>query len=129
MINILRSSERYPHLSIAHHENMLISPQRIYRQLHNIVSADPIAGAHTALLIIPQGQLVSSASTFGFDSVIRGSELDDIESETPWLDGPERLRLLHGLASQWEEDESPRVECEVRLLRRIDESQLKSNIS
>jgi hypothetical protein len=35
------------------------------------------------------------------------------EDDEPWLEGPERLRLLLGLASQWEEDESPRVECEV----------------
>jgi hypothetical protein len=48
-----------------------------------------------------------------------GDEGDEEEEEVtdsePWLEGPERLRLLLGLASQWEEDESPRVECEVSL--------------
>lgn len=38
---------------------------------------------------------------------------DEEEDDEPYLEGPERLRLLLGLASQWEEDESPRVECEV----------------
>ena len=33
--------------------------------------------------------------------------------DEPWLDEPERLRLLLGLASQWNEDDSPRIECEV----------------
>jgi hypothetical protein len=40
-------------------------------------------------------------------------EEEEEEEEEPYLDEPERLRLLCGLASQWEEDESPRVECEV----------------
>jgi len=38
---------------------------------------------------------------------------EEEEVDEPWLEGPERLRLLLGLASQWEEDASPRVECEV----------------
>lgn len=35
------------------------------------------------------------------------------EEEEPYLDEPERMRLLLGLASQWTQDESPRIECEV----------------
>lgn len=42
-------------------------------------------------------------------------EGDEDEEDEPWLEGPERLRLLLGLASQWEEDASPRVECEVSI--------------
>ncbi|GMK57103.1 hypothetical protein CspeluHIS016_0309430 [Cutaneotrichosporon spelunceum] len=38
---------------------------------------------------------------------------EDEEDDEPYLEGPERLRLLLGLASQWEDDESPRVECEL----------------
>jgi hypothetical protein len=44
---------------------------------------------------------------------IEETDTDEDEGEEPYLDGPERMRLLCGLASQWEEDESPRVECEV----------------
>lgn len=46
----------------------------------------------------------------GYDAA---SDEDEGDDDEPWLEGPERLRLLLGLASQWEEDESPRVECEV----------------
>ena len=47
-----------------------------------------------------------------------GAEKEEEEGEgegddEPWLDEPERLRLLLGLASQWSEDDSPRIECEV----------------
>ncbi|EIW70062.1 hypothetical protein TREMEDRAFT_61824 [Tremella mesenterica DSM 1558] len=38
----------------------------------------------------------------------------DEEEEEPYLEDPERLRLILGLASQWEEDASPRVECETQ---------------
>jgi hypothetical protein len=34
------------------------------------------------------------------------------DEDVVYLDHPERLRLLLGLASQWEEESSPRVECE-----------------
>jgi len=93
---------------------MLVSPSRIDQYLRDILVAELNPYIHTALLIKPQGQLISSASTFSYDAA--GStdhESDGVEEEGQWLAGPERLRLLLGLASQWEEDESSRVQCEV----------------
>ncbi len=91
---------------------MLVSPSRIHSNLVDLtLKSDDL---HTALLILPQGQLISLASTFGVRTSDQGEgSPKDREEEGLWLDGPERLRLLLGLASQWEEDESPRVECEV----------------
>jgi hypothetical protein len=68
-------------------------------------------------LILPQGQLLSSATAYN-DYPEENGEEDanggtDESGDEPYLDDPERMRLLLGLASQWEEDESPRVECEV----------------
>ncbi|KAK4689586.1 hypothetical protein P7C73_g500, partial [Tremellales sp. Uapishka_1] len=89
---------------------MLISPSRIHSALTLLLSPFPSLGPHTALLITPQGELLSLSSTTRED--------DEFEaSGEPWLETPERTRLLLGLASQWEEDESNRVECELgRLL-------------
>lgn len=115
---------------------MLISPIRIYELLSSLLEADESAGPHTALLITPSGQLLAHATLpdgedgsggdeggdgdGGEDEVDGEGEEEDGASEgaeegddEPWLEGPERLRLLLGLASQWEEDASPRVECEV----------------
>ncbi|CAD6567231.1 MAG: hypothetical protein TREMPRED_003418 [Tremellales sp. Tagirdzhanova-0007] len=66
---------------------------------------------HTALLIVPQGQLISSASTYGYNS--SDQLISEVDEEARWLAGPERVRLLLGLASQWEEDESAHIECEL----------------
>ena len=102
---------------IRHCTDMLLSAQRIHRQLKDIISIQVSQGLHTALLIVPQGRLICTATTFSSELVERGSASEDAEDEDRWLEGPERLRLLLGLASQWEEDESPRMECEVRWSR------------
>jgi hypothetical protein len=81
---------------------MLLSPVLIHQQLEGIIG---LVYIHTAILISPNGQVVASAS--------RGDSDDDPVDTGPELDGPERRRLLLGLAAQWQEDESPRVECEV----------------
>jgi hypothetical protein len=117
---------------------MLVSPIRVHNLLAGLLDED---GPHTALLITPPGQLIAQASLDdegsepngtnatdaseadtgeredsgseggSEDGSEEGSEEDD--DDEPYLEGPERLRLLLGLASQWEDDESPRVECEV----------------
>lgn len=113
---------------------VLISPARINDLLTSLLDNDAGAGPHTALLITPQGQLLSHVTLSYDDDGDDGEEEEgdsgftdaeangdagdgdgdtDDDAEEPWLEGPERLRLLLGLASQWEEDESPRVECEV----------------
>ncbi|WOO86196.1 uncharacterized protein LOC62_07G009682 [Vanrija pseudolonga] len=112
---------------------VLISPARINDLLTSLLDNDAGAGPHTALLITPQGQLLSHVTLSYDDDGDEGAEEEeedaeftdaeangdaadgDTEDDTeePWLEGPERLRLLLGLASQWEEDESPRVECEL----------------
>ena len=90
---------------------MLISPQHIHRHLYDIVSSGVGHVPHTALLIVPQGQLISSASTYGSNP--SDQLIGEADEEVQWLAGPERVRLLLGLASQWEEDESDLIECEV----------------
>jgi hypothetical protein len=82
---------------------MLLSPLQLHADLSRLTSPSP-SEPHTALLILPHGRLLCSASKY--------DEMEFAEDE-PYLDEPERLRLLCGLASQWEEDESSRVECEV----------------
>lgn len=111
---------------------MLVSPIRVYDLLSGVLEPSEDDGPHTALLITPPGELISYSTLpedDAGDSETSGEELDDevpgdeleeaIEDvqaeEEPYLEGPERLRLLLGLASQWEDDESPRVECEVGL--------------
>jgi hypothetical protein len=83
---------------------MLLSPATCHRKLQDLLG-ESSEGPHTALIATPYGQLVSVASN---------SRDEEEESDEPWLDEPERIRLLLGLLSQWEEDESPRIECEVR---------------
>jgi hypothetical protein len=93
----------------------------------SILSTSVDAGPHTALFILPQGRLLASVTRYdvlydeitGEEADVAGLSLGETEAgveggqEEPYLDEPERIRLLCGLASQWEEDESPRVECEV----------------
>ena len=94
--------------------NMLLSPQRIHQQLVRLTSTDDTLGPHTALLILPQGQLISSAMAVLSDQgQVEQHALGETANE-PWLEGPERIRILLGLASQWGEEDSPRIECEVR---------------
>lgn len=110
---------------------MLISPIRVYDLLKGLLEPDEDKGPHTALLITPSGQLLSQAvlpeedvdeeREANGDAGEAAGEVEEEEGEEvddePWLEGPERLRLLLGLASQWEEDESPRVECEVGIVK------------
>lgn len=83
---------------------MLLSPALCHDKLEALL-AESSSGPHIALIATPNGQLVSSAT-------IPLPE-EEVESDEPWLDEPERIRLLLGLLSQWEEDTSPKVECEV----------------
>lgn len=110
---------------------MLVSPIRVYGLLSGLLGASDADGPHTALLITPQGQLLAKATVDDEDFEENGDaegdgedgadkedeeeqeDGDEDDDDEPYLEGPERLRLLLGLASQWEEDESPRVECEV----------------
>lgn len=114
---------------------MLLSPGHLNDLLESVLSFDGVSGdgVHTALLLMPHGQLLACAtaaetsqadvaSASGAPEGEEGEEQgntedtdsDDLDGEEePYLERPERLRLLSGLASQWEEDESPRVECEV----------------
>lgn len=110
---------------------MLVSPIRVYKLLSGLLGASDADGPHTALLITPQGQLLAKATVDDEDYEENGDaegegedgadkededeqeDGDEEDDDEPYLEGPERLRLLLGLASQWEEDESPRVECEV----------------
>lgn len=110
---------------------MLFSPVQIHDLLSSLLSnASEGDGVHTAMLLVPQGQLLAcatssyvapdeSASAQDPENLDEEDEThlsgdDEDDDEEPYLDKPERLRLLSGLASQWEEEESPRVECEVR---------------
>lgn len=112
---------------------MLVSPIRVHGLLSGLLGATDADGPHTALLITPQGQLLAKASIDDEDDYEENGDAegegedgedkedeeeqddgDEDDEDEPYLEGPERLRLLLGLASQWEEDESPRVECEVR---------------
>lgn len=84
---------------------MLLSPKKIRLQLLGCLSSESNQ-AHTALILLPNGQILASASLY--DEM--EAEEDDDE---PYLEEPERLRLLAGLASQWDEGQSPKIECEV----------------
>lgn len=101
---------------------MLISPAKIHASLSALLSSTPVSGPHTALLITPQGQLISAASIPADEDEEsgEGEEGDDVArtgviTEEPYLDPPARLRLLLGLASQWNQGESPKMECEVMI--------------
>jgi len=87
---------------------MLLSPASCHEQLTSLLSQD--IGPHTALLATPHGQLVCCSSKE------RPDEQEGESTAEPWLDEPERIRLLLGLLSQWEQEESPRIECEVCLM-------------
>ena len=82
---------------------MIISPATCHRRLQALLGSQEL-GAQTALLATPGGQLISCA--------VKAKEVEASPDE-PWLEEPERIRLLLGLLSQWEEGESPRIECEV----------------
>ncbi|WWC91940.1 uncharacterized protein L201_006892 [Kwoniella dendrophila CBS 6074] len=109
---------------------MLISPSKIHSTLTSLLSTTTTSsnnndqeGPHTALLIYPNGQLVSSATLPPTDDEDDGDEdvskdddeedEEDDEEEEPYLEKQERIRLLLGLASQWNENESGKMECEL----------------
>ncbi|WVQ75648.1 hypothetical protein IAR50_005277 [Cryptococcus sp. DSM 104548] len=96
---------------------MLISPAKIHAALTSLLSPNPTLGPHTALLITPQGRLMSRAfinledeDSEDGDGVNNG---DAGGVDEPYLDPPARVRLLLGLASQWNEGSSAKMECEL----------------
>ena len=108
---------------------MLLSPARIHADLSNITSPSDTTYPHTALLITPAGQIMSWVSTPpGYDYYDEqdpntngngngnGEENEDEEEEEPWLDTPERLRLILGLVAEFTEGSVSKVESEVRLI-------------
>jgi hypothetical protein len=107
---------------------MLLSPARIHADLSNITSPSDTTYPHTALLITPAGQIMSWVSTPpGYDYYDEqdpntngngnGDEGEDEEGEEePWLDTPERLRLILGLVAEFTEESVSKVESEVRLI-------------
>ncbi|OCF43717.1 hypothetical protein I317_02470 [Kwoniella heveanensis CBS 569] len=143
---------------------MLISPSRIHSTLSSLLgnaNSNPEAttssssssgatheGVHTALLITPQGQLISSANLppseedegdegeereegdpvpdgangnifpsrqgeNGENDSASAEEEEGEGDEEPYLETQERRRLLLGLASQWDQSESSKMECEL----------------
>lgn len=85
---------------------MLLSPLQLHYDLESLTTSKP-SGPHTALIMLPEGRLLCSASQY--------DDTFDDDSEEPYIDEPERIRILCGMASQWEDDESAKVECEVSL--------------
>jgi hypothetical protein len=108
---------------------MLLSPARIHADLSNITSSSDTSYPHTALLITPAGQIMSWVSTPpGYDYYDEqdpntngngnGDEGEDEEGEEePWLDTPERLRLILGLVAEFTEGSVSKVESEARSLQ------------
>ncbi|WVW86397.1 hypothetical protein I302_108443 [Kwoniella bestiolae CBS 10118] len=105
---------------------MLISPSKIHSILTSLLSPSSSSGPHTALLIYPNGHLVSSASMEDSSSQQdqdQDQDQDDVGNdedeedgqgdEEPYLETQERRRLLLGLASQWNENEGGKMECEL----------------
>ncbi|WWC72235.1 uncharacterized protein I206_106197 [Kwoniella pini CBS 10737] len=105
---------------------MLISPSKIHSNLISLLSTNYKKGPHTALLIYPNGQLVSSANLPSDDyedddednqsnGKLKGQEEleEEEEEEEPYLEIQERFRLLLGLASQWDRQDSGKMECEL----------------
>ncbi|KAK6909137.1 hypothetical protein I203_103152 [Kwoniella mangroviensis CBS 8507] len=104
---------------------MLISPSKIHFTLTSLLSPSSSIGPHTALLIYPNGHLVSSAcvdesstdddqdQVEDQDGTAEDEDEDEDEDEEPYLERQERTRLLLGLASQWARDDSGKIECEL----------------
>ncbi|WVR09626.1 hypothetical protein IAU60_006698 [Kwoniella sp. DSM 27419] len=112
---------------------MLISPARVHSTLTSILGPKPSSGPHTALLITPQGQLVSAAhipldvdeedesdrgveGAVGMDGQAEAEQSEGLgegEDDEPYLETQERKRLLLGLASQWNDSEGQKMECEL----------------
>lgn len=83
---------------------MLLDPKAITGALNDIVDGQTPQAPHTALLLLPQGRPLAS--------VTLSSSFDD-DADEEYLEPEERLRLLSGLAAQWDPSESARMECEV----------------
>lgn len=109
---------------------MLFSPARIHASLSNVTSSTDVALPHTAMLITPAGQIMSFVSTPpGYDYYEgqetngdggnkQGEEEEEEPEggegdEEPWLDTPERLRLILGLVSEFTEGTVNKIESEV----------------
>lgn len=104
---------------------MLLSPAKIHADLSSITSPTDGTYPHTALLITPAGQIMSWVSTPpGFDyyddetkDETNGDEEEG--EEEPWLDTPERLRLILGLVAEFTEGSVSKVESEVSPISHI----------
>lgn len=102
---------------------MLLSPARIHTDLSAITSSTDTSYPHSALLITPAGQIMSWVSTPpGYDYYDEqdpntngnGGEDGEGDDDEPWLDTPERLRLILGLVAEFTEGSVSKVESEVR---------------
>ena len=115
---------------------MLFSPAAIHANLSSVTSSTDTSLPHTALLITPAGQIMSWVSTppgydyyEGQDDIANG-DLEQAEDEDgdedrydageeaegddePWLDTPERLRLILGLVAEYTEGIVNKIESEV----------------
>jgi len=111
---------------------MLLSPAKVHADLSRITSSTDTTAPHTALLITPAGQIMCSVSTPpGYDyyepegsGTNEDGEDQDVdeedggygeEEEEPWLDTPERFRLILGLVAEFTEGSVSKVESEVSL--------------
>ncbi|ODN77455.1 hypothetical protein L202_04633 [Cryptococcus amylolentus CBS 6039] len=94
---------------------MLISPSKIHAALTSVLSPNHAEGPHTALLITPQGRLMSRAAINLDDDQDSddGNGKGEGGVDEAYLDPPARVRLLLGLASQWNEASSAKMECEL----------------
>ncbi|KAL7424586.1 hypothetical protein Q5752_000270 [Cryptotrichosporon argae] len=104
---------------------MLISPATTHSLLRDLLTP---SGAHTALLVTPAGQLVCQATLDEYADGANGGEAADSEGaagdadavqegevgdEEPYVEPQQRLRILMGLAAQWEPGVPPKQECEL----------------
>lgn len=112
---------------------MLLSPAQIHSRLSSVTSSSDSSMPHTAMLITPAGQIMSWVSTPpGFDYYDQEEEMgpnghadangnqgdeegEEEEEEEPWLDTPERLRLILGLVAEFTEGVVNKIESEVSL--------------
>jgi hypothetical protein len=103
---------------------MLLSPAKIHDDLSSITSTSDTSYPHTAMLITPAGQIMSWVSTPpGYDYYDQdpnndhenGDSQQEGDEEEPWLDTPERLRLILGLVAEFTEGTVSKVESEVSL--------------
>jgi hypothetical protein len=114
---------------------MLFSPAAIHDNLSSVTSSTDTSLPHTALLITPAGQIMSWVSTppgydyydgdgagsqehdqngdANYDEGVIDEEEGDEGDDEPWLDTPERLRLILGLVAEFTEGIVNKIESEV----------------